>query len=122
LLAFLQDTRGETEPGCIYYKEGNYEKAMESEVRIAGEDNRQLKLCYLLSAIELGRQDEALANIRVEKPDKMDLPDQSISWYAALAYLKSDDRESALEYIEPLTRLQGPYHLDAIRLEKLLLK
>jgi hypothetical protein len=85
-------------------------------------ENRQLVLYYLLSAIELNRQDEIMGLVLVEDSDILDLPDQAIIWYTTLALLKSERREAALEQIHPLTRQHGPYQSDALKLEKVLLK
>ena len=59
---------------------------------------------------------------RMEHPDSLELLDQSITWYSALALIKSDRREAAQEKLHPLTEQQGPYQNDAIKLEKVLLK
>ncbi|MCK4879128.1 MAG: hypothetical protein KAS82_00665 [Bacteroidales bacterium] len=124
VLAYYQDTRGESEPGILHYRQGNYQRSMKLlSDRISEErENRQLQLYYLLSAIELDRQDEVMGMIVVNEPDSMDLPDQAITWYIALAHLKSGSREAALEKIHPLTEQHGPYQSDAIKLEKVLLK
>lgn len=124
VLAFNQDTRGAPEPGILQYRNGDYQRCMELlSVRIIEEgENKLFLLYYLLSAIELDRQDEVMGMVMVENPDSMDLPDQAITWYTTLALLKSDRREAALEKIHPLTEQRGPYHSDAIKLEKVLLK
>lgn len=124
VLAFNQDTRGGPEPGIAYYRSGDYQHSMELlSLRIAEESgNKQLLLFYLLSAIELDRQNEVLELILVESRDSMDIPDQSFTWYSTLALLKSERREEALEKIHPLTGQHGPYQSDAIKLEKILLK
>ena len=124
VLAFYQDTRGESEYGIIQYRHGNYAIAMELlSARIAEEsDNKLFQLYYLLSSMELDRQLEALELISLEYPASLDLLDQSLSWYSALALVKSDRREAALEKLHPLTEQQGPYQNDAIKLEKVLLK
>ena len=124
LLAFNQDTRGDPEPGIIQYRQGNYELSMELlSPRISLEkDNKLILLYYLLSAIELDRQQEIYPLIPEEYPAKMDLLDQSIRWYTSLALIKSGKREEAVEKLNPLTEQEGPYHSDAIKLEKVLLK
>lgn len=124
VLAFNQDTRGESEPGILYYRNGNYQKSMELlSLRIVEErENQQLMLYCLLSAIELDRQDEVMGLVLIDDTVKMDLPDQAITWYTTLALLKSERREAALEKIHLLTGLPGPYQSDAIKLEKVLLK
>jgi len=124
VLALNQGTRGDSETGISQYRQGNYAKAMELlVVRIAEDSNNKLVLLYyLLSAIELDRQMEALELVTVEDYAPMELLDQSLSWYSTLALIKSDMREAALEKLRPLTRQEGPYQSDAIKLEKVLLK
>ena len=124
VLAYSQDTRGESEPGIAQYQQRNYKQSMELlSIRITQErDNKLILLYYLLSAMELDRQQEALELVRVEHSSPMDLLDQSICWYSSLALIKSDRREAALEKLHPLTVKEGPYHSDAIKLEKVLLK
>ena len=77
ILAYNQDTRGESDPGILQYYRGNYQESMDSlSNRIANHDeNKRVLLYYLLSAIELDRQDEALQMMMVENSDSMDLPD-----------------------------------------------
>lgn len=124
VLALYQDTRGESEPGIAQYKQGNYQQSMELlSIRITLEqDNKLILLYYLLSAMELDRQQEVLELLWVENSTPMDLLDQSICWYSSLALIKSDRREAALEKLHPLTMHIGPYQNDAIKLEKVLLK
>ena len=124
ILALNQDTRGGSDPGILQYYMGNYQGSMDSlsnRIATQGADKKVL-LYYLLSAIELDRQDEALEMMMVENTDSMDLPDQAITWYTSLALLKSEQREAALAKLLPLTRQPGPYRSDAIKLEKVLLK
>ena len=91
--------------------------------RIATRDvDKKVLLYYLLSAIELDRQDEAVKMMMVENSDDMDLTDQAITWYTTLALLKSGQREAAFAKLHPLTQQPGPYRSDAIKLEKVLLK
>jgi hypothetical protein len=124
VLASYLDTRGEPESGIIHYSYGNYAIAMELlSARIVEErDNKLFQLYYLLSSMELDRQEEALELISLEYPARLDLLDQSLSWYSAMALIKSDRREAALEKLHPLTEQQGSYQNDAIKLEKVLLK
>jgi len=124
VLAYYQDTRGVSEPGIIQYRHGNYAIAMELlSARVTEEsENKLFRLYYLLSAMELDRQQEVLEHVGLEHPVGLDPLDQSLSWYSALALIKSDRREAALEKLHPLTEQQGPYQNDAIKLEKVLLK
>ena len=124
ILTYNQDTRGEMEAGIHQYRQGNYSKSMELiSARISeDEENKLLQLYYLLSAIELDLQDEALGLISIEDPDRMHLTEQAITWYCTMALLKSGQRKEALERIHPLTEQHGPYQSDAQKLEKVLLK
>jgi len=124
LLALNQDTRGESDPGILQYYMGNYRGSMDTLAkRIENRDvNKKVLLYYLLSAIELDRQEEVLGMMMVENSDSMDLPDQAITWYTTLALLKSGQRDAAYAELHPLTRQPGPYRSDAIKLEKVLLK
>jgi len=124
VLAFYQDTRGESEPGIAQYQQRNYQQSMELlSMRTTQEpDNKLILLYYLLSSMELDRQQEVLEMIGVEHSSPMDLIDQSICWYSSLALIKSDRREAALEKLHPLTVHEGPYLSDALKLEKVLLK
>jgi len=124
LLAYNQDTRGAPESGLIQYRNGNYQTAMELlSVQIKQEkDNKLILLYYLLAAIELDRQQEVLELIPEEEPVRMDMLEQTITWYTSLALIKSDRRNAALQKLHPLTEQQGPYYSDAIKLEKVLLK
>ena len=122
--AFYQDTRGTNEAGIIQYHQGNYAKAMELlSIRITQDsDSKMIFLYYLLSAMEVDREQEVLELITLEHSSSMNLLDQSISWYSTMALIKSDKRRAALEKLHPLTEHEGPYQNDAIKLEKVLLK
>ena len=121
---YYQETRGQTEPGITQYLLGNYAGAMDLlSVRISEDrGNKLIHLYYLLSAMELDRQTEALKLIGQEVADPQNVLDQSIRWYSSLALIKSDRREDALKMIQPLKDHAGPYQRKAVRVEKLLSK
>ncbi len=124
LLAYNQDTRGLSEPGITQYYQGNYTRSMDLlSTRITREkNNKRIMLYYLLSAMELDRQQEVWEHIKVEHSTAMSIIDQSIVWYSTLAHLKSGSQEAALKQLHPLTEQEGPYQNDAIKLKKVLLK
>ena len=124
VLAYYQQTRGETEPGITQYRRGNYERAMDLlSLRVSHEkENKMALLYYLLSAMELDQQHVVLDLLRLEHKFPLDLLDQSLYWYSSLALIKSDRREEALKRLHPLTEQEGAYQSDAIKLEKVLLK
>lgn len=124
LLAINVDIRGETEPGIIQYRNGNFQQSMDLlETRISQDkDNKLVLLYYLLSAIELDRQQDVFEMMPESSAGKLDLLDQCIGWYTSLALIKSGMREAALLKLQPLSEQEGPYQSAAIRLEKILLK
>jgi len=124
LLAYNQDTRGKTESGLVQYRKGNYETAMELLSLQFRQDtgNKLILLYYLLAAMELDRQQEVLALIPEKETGRMDVLEQSITWYTSLALIKSDRRKEAGDKLHPLTDQKGPYQSEALKLEKVLLK
>ena len=124
VLAMDQDTRGRSEPGIVAYRNGNFEQSMELLSARFGdtEDPVRIKLYCLLASMELDRQQEVLNKILPGDASPQDPLDRALTWYLALALLKSDRIPEALELSRTLTEQEGPYHLEAIKLEKVLLK
>jgi hypothetical protein len=124
LNAYYQETRGKSEPGINQYRLGNYNRAMELlSLRISEDrENKLIQLYYLLSAVELNRQGEVLVSMARETALPVELVDQSISWYAALALIKSERRKEALDLLQALADQKGPYQSRARKLKKVLLK
>jgi hypothetical protein len=124
VLALEQDTRGTPEPGIAAYKNGNFEQSMDLLLARFGEtgDHERIQLYCLLSSMELDRQQEVLPRIPPGETPPQDLMGQALTWYVALALLKSDRRPEALELIHILAELEGPYQKEAVKLEKVLLK
>ncbi len=125
---FLQtlalDTRGEQETGMLLFRNHRYGEAMDLLERMWLEtpENKSLLLYYLLSAMEVDREGEAMDRIQ-ELTLEADLPpDRAIAWYGSLALIKSDRRTEALEMLEPLIEVPGPYTSRAEKLKKMLLK
>jgi len=124
LLAYSQETRGEREPGILYYRDGSYSEAMEVlESQLSEEqDNQLLLLYYLLSAMELDIEGEVIDRVITANPSYAYLPDQAIIWYTTLALIKSDRPKEAIKMLGPLAEEPGPYRTDAEKLKKMLLK
>ena len=124
LVAYHQDTRGVQEAGVLLYRNGNYDEAMKSLEPVLTEDpdNRILMLYYLLSAMELDREAEALDPVLDLDLELAQPTDQALAWYMALALVKSNRCEEALKMLDLLVEVPGPYHSPAEKLRKLLLK
>lgn len=124
LLAYMQGTRGKAETGILHYQHENYmecRKIME-ELMEENPQNLLAGLFFLLSSIETGNADEALEKLTTLEPGLEHQLGQAVSWYTALALLKTDRAEEALSHLQSLVMQEGPYKSDAMRLEKILLK
>ncbi len=124
VLALNQETRGTPEPGIVAYKNGKYGRSMEllSERLEETEYSERILLYCLLASMELDRQQEVLEKIPPDDASPQNLLDRSLTWYVALALLKSDRKQEALEKLHLLTEQEGAYQLEAMKLEKILLK
>jgi hypothetical protein len=85
-------------------------------------DPERIQLFCLLASMELDRQQEVLLRIAPREAPPQDQLDRALTWYVALALLRSDRMPEALERIHFLGEQEGPYQLEAIKLEKVLLK
>ena len=124
ILAMEQDTRGRSEPGIVAYRNGDFEQSMELLSSRFGDtaDPVRIRLYCLLASMELDRQQEILSKILPGEASPLDPLHRALNWYLALALIKSDRIPEALELSRTLTEQEGPYHLEAIKLEKVLLK
>jgi len=124
VLATDQDTRGRSEPGIVAYRNGDFEQSMELLSARFGDtdDPVRIQLYCLLASMELDRQQEVLNKILPVEASPQDPLGRALTWYLALALLKSDRVPEALEQSRTLTEQEGPYHLEAIKLEKVWLK
>jgi hypothetical protein len=124
VLTYMQGTRGKTETGILHYRLEQHTECMQIMQDLMEEEpqNLRARLYYLLSAIEAGQQDLAIEKLDGLAPN-LDHPlGQAVTWYTALAYLKSDHPDEALNHLHSLVSREGPYQEDAIQLEKMLLK
>lgn len=124
LLTYMQGTRGKAESGILHYQLENYAETINIMLELMEEDPENLlaRIYYLLSSIEAGKQDQAIEKLAALDPGLDHQLGQAVSWYTALALLKSDQQEEALIHLHSLILQEGPYQTDAIRLEKILLK
>jgi tetratricopeptide (TPR) repeat protein len=124
LLAYMHGTRGKAETGILHYQQENYLESKKIMEELMAEDPENLlaRLFFLLSSIETGNADQALEKLATLDPGQNHQLGQALTWYTALALLKTDRKEEALIHLHSLVLQEGPYKSDAIRLEKILLK
>jgi hypothetical protein len=124
LLAMNQVTRGASDQGVSLFREGKFKACMD-------EMNGQLKrdpgnnlalLYYLLASMEIDMEEIGLRKFEDTTLSGTGQLEQSVIWYATLAMVKSGRTEDAAENLETLVNGAGPYHPDAVRLQKMLLK
>ena len=124
LLAFNQVTRGESERGVAYFREGRFKECMdETKQQLEVDPDNQLALLYyLLASIEMEMEELGLHQYARAAVDADHQLGQSVIWYSSLAMIKAGRGSEAADNLEFLLVLPGPYHSDAIRLQKVLLK
>jgi hypothetical protein len=124
LLAFNQVTRGESDRGAQLFREGKFKACMdEMKVQLETDPkNYPALLYYLLASMETGQEEAGLLRYEKTSPPVSDQLGQSLVWYASLAMMKSGRMEDAAANLEILVNSPGPYHPDAVRLQKILLK
>lgn len=79
-------------------------------------------LFYLLSSMELNEGKNALERMPDFQWSMGQSPGQAISWYRALALIRSGNTPEALAELSALEELRGPYQKDAHKLKKKLQK
>jgi hypothetical protein len=124
ILAFEQDTRGDAPSAISLFGQGKYEATLRitAEMLELEPGNQLALLFHLLAAMELGQAEDALERVEATKIDTLDVPGQSITWYHALANMKSGHTDQAINCLNALAVQPGPYRSDARRLQKLLSK
>ena len=124
LLAYNQGTRGDSESGIMLYQVGHYRESLDklNQLLVQDPQNQVAMLFYLLASMELDLHEEAVNKIQPLRTNTEDPLGQSLTWYTALALVKSNRMEEAAMLLHPLTEQAGPYQADAGRLQKMLLK
>lgn len=124
LLAFNQETRGESDSGSTLFHDGYIEESRNKTRAILEADpgNRKAMLYFLIASIELDKEMEALHLIEASDYPITNLLDQSIVWYKSMALLKAGMRDEAIAELGILEKQPGPYETDARQLKKMLLK
>lgn len=121
---FIQGTRGRAESGIFYYQRENYVECRKIMQELVEEDPENLlaRLFFLLASMETGQVEEAMDTFTSMNPGLDHQLGQAVTWYSALALLKMDRTDEALDHLHSLILQTGPYQTDAIRLKNKLLK
>ena len=77
---------------------------------------------HLLAAIELDTEEDVISIVEAAQIDTGNVLGQSLTWYQALALVKTGRNKEAAETLGALVERPGPYGPDAHKLQKMLLK
>jgi len=124
LLTYQQETRGDAESAITLFSHGYYRSSLEKTTgMLLQEPGDQLALLFhLLAALELDVEGDVIPIVRAAEIDTRHILGQSITWYQAMALVKTGCNHEAREMLDALTEQPGPYAGDAHKLKKLLLK
>jgi hypothetical protein len=124
LQVLSQKTRNANGSSMDFYTQGKFRAAYDRAEESLSNDpaDRMSLLVQLLAALELDlEQDSRIVADHIEA-DTMDVMGQSLTWYHAIAMVKTGRESEALELLEPLVDQPGPYHSNAHKLQKMLKK
>ena len=124
LLAINQLTRSPSDRGVLLYREGKFKACMdEMSIQLKKDPGNHLALLYyLLASMEIDLEELGLQQYEESSLSGAGQLEQSVIWYATLAMVKSGLTDEAAANLETLVNGPGPYHPDAVRLQKMLLK
>lgn len=120
VLALSDVSRGGEQPGILLYNQGKYRACMEELGYWLQKDpeDPQALLFYLLSSMEDGNEAEGLLKYDAYQGNRTEQIDQAVTWYAALAMIKTGRKMEALPLLAALAERSGPYRTDARQLLK----
>ncbi|HNW97767.1 MAG TPA: tetratricopeptide repeat protein [Bacteroidales bacterium] len=104
------------------YNSGNYEKSWKlfKDISSSNQDNAEAFFIRGISAMEINNFDDALSSFIEVANDQNSLYAEHAEWYMALCYLKKDDKENALKYLNKIIAEKNIYRNKATEIiEKL---
>lgn len=124
ILAMSEDSRGNAGPGIALYRRGEYTASYRylEDMLEEDPDNQHALLFYLLSSIETGKEEEALSRILENDSGSFHPAGRAITWYTALALVKSGRHAEAFGQVQPLVDRGGSYSHEARALQRQLSK
>ena len=124
LLAYNQETRGDSDSAIALFSHGRFEASLEKTSEQLSEDpgNQLALLFHLLAAMELNVEAGVLTRVEAVELDTRHALGQSLTWYHALAMVKTGRTAEAAALLEGLLSQPGPYESDAHKLQKMLIK
>lgn len=123
LKGILQETRGSAAPAALLYRQGAYKQAFSftSDLVLRDTADHLVLLIHLLSALELDREQEVFPMLEVEG-DSHTTTLKPLTWYHALALIKTGAVQEAIPLLETLSGQPGPYSEPAHKLLRKLIK
>jgi len=126
ILSMKENTRGENGPlaAARLWQEGEFEQCRCATESMLSEDSTdQYALLFnLLCSMELDQPGHLPVHAYSYEADAVRPLGQAITWYSALALVKSGSTSEAADLLSPLTEHPGPYQKDAYKLKKKLIK
>jgi tetratricopeptide (TPR) repeat protein len=119
ILAMSQDSRGNTGTGITLWQREEYAASQHYLGELLEEDpgNRSALLFYLLSSLELGKEEDAIRKVLRQEIGYAHPAERAIAWYTGLAMIRSGRYEEASRYIQPLAEHKGSYDREARKLQ-----
>jgi hypothetical protein len=126
VLAMKENTRGENGPPAAarFWQEGEFERCRGvTEYMLSEDSSDQYALLFnLLCSMELNQPGYLPDPVYSWEADTSRPLGQALTWYRALAMVKSGSASEAADLLAPLAEHPGPYQKDAYKLKKKLIK
>lgn len=91
------------------YDSGNYQKSLELFSKIYADEEVDYALFYqAMSLMELKRYDEAIALFDTFETSDQNAFSPFVKWYKALSYLKTNEKEKAIQLLKELSEKENP--------------
>ncbi|UPQ80786.1 tetratricopeptide repeat protein [Flavobacterium azooxidireducens] len=91
------------------YDSGNYQKSLELFSKIYADEEVDYALFYqAMSLIELKRYPEAIALFETFETSDQNAFSPFVKWYKALSYLKTNEKEKAIQLLKELSEKENP--------------
>jgi tetratricopeptide (TPR) repeat protein len=106
----------------LLYQDGDYEASFEILKNYLAQNfnNKTAHFYYGMNALELQQYDIAISELKAVAEDLSTPFSIHAKWYLAMAYLKYDQEEEALKYLNQLASTQNIYRVKAVKILRML--